>query len=362
MPNLLLCMTPGVELRTWENIGIFERELKPYVEYVNNGWKVRILTFDKSAIPELPVGIEAVRFPSSRILAMLPWTHGYLGKWADVIKTNQSLHAYFYTQAAKVWGKPILLRCGYVQGEYLETTHGKTYKTGLYQALEAKAFKDASHCEVPTLELSRWVQKRYRVPQDKISVVPNFVDTDVFKPFKDVKKIDRSVISIGRLHPVKRFDLLINACSQIPGCTLTIIGDGLERSKLQLLAAESKLRLDLPGRVAHENLPEIINRHQVFAITSEREGHPKALVEAMACEMPCLAVDSVGISSMVTHRDTGWIVDGTVSAVRDGLNTLFGDAALCDALSRRARDLVAANYGFSNIFYRELEIVKKLTK
>ena len=128
-------MTPGVSLNTWKKIGSIKRELKPYKEYVRNGWNVKVLTFDKSSIPDLPEGIEAVPFRHRQLLWFLPWTHKELGKWADVIKTNQSHHAYFYTRAARHWKKPILLRCGYVHGEYLETVKGYTCRTRLYQWL-----------------------------------------------------------------------------------------------------------------------------------------------------------------------------------------------------------------------------------
>lgn len=80
MPNLLFCMTPGVGLNAWKSIGSLNRELKPYVEYVRRGWKVKILTFDKGEIPKLPDGIETVCMPNHRWLWFLPWTHKKLGE------------------------------------------------------------------------------------------------------------------------------------------------------------------------------------------------------------------------------------------------------------------------------------------
>lgn len=76
VPNLLLCMTPGIGLNTWKGIGSLKRELSTYVEYVRRGWKVRILTFDKGKIPDLPEGIKAVRFPHRCLLFLLSWENG----------------------------------------------------------------------------------------------------------------------------------------------------------------------------------------------------------------------------------------------------------------------------------------------
>jgi len=349
-------MTPGVGLNTWKYVGSLNRELKPYVEYVKKGWKVKILTFDKDDIPELPEGIEAISFQDYRLLFFLPWKHRELGSWADVIKTNQSVHAYFYTFAAKLWKKPILLRCGYVQGEYLETTRGLTPKVRLYQLVEAKAFRQATHCQVPTKELAQWVQRKYRVPEQKISVVPNFVDTEIFRPMPEVNKIDKSVISVGRLVPVKQFDLLIKACANITGCTLTIIGEGPERKNLENLARLLKVNLNLLGNIPNEELPKILNQHQVFAITSKWEGHPKALIEAMACGLPCLAVKSAGIENLIDHGTNGWIVISNSSVISQGLSLLLKDVNLDEYLSKNAQRFVKENYDFFKIMNSELSI------
>lgn len=360
MPCLLFCMTPGVGLKTWENIGSLNRELKPYVEYVKSGWKVKILTFDKGNVPELPDGIEAMVFKDHRLLWFLPWTHKELGKWADVIKTNQSNKAFFYTRAARMWKKPILLRCGYVQGEYLETTIGLTPRVRLYQWLEAKAFRQATRCQVPTKELSEWIQRKYRVPEQKISVVPNFVDTELFKPMPEVQKIDKSIISVGRLAPVKQFDLLIRACAEIPDCILTIVGEGPERQKLENLAKELKVNLRLPGNMPNEELPQILNRQKVFAITSKREGHPKALIEAMACGMVCVGTDSKGIHNVITHGNNGWLVDPTIKDIGEAIKILGNRGALSEKLRSGAYNFANATYSFIHCLDLEHKNIEKV--
>lgn len=360
MPNLLFCMTPGMGLNGWKNIGSLNRELKPYVEYVRRGWKVKILTFDKGDIPEMPEGIKAIRFPHQRLLWLLPWMRKELGEWADLIKTNQSAHAYYYTKAAKVWKRPILLRCGYVQGEYLETTQGLTLNTRLYQRFEKKAFKQATRCQVPTEELAEWVQQKYGIKKNKISVVPNFVDTDIFKPIDGVTRKEKTVISVGRLHPVKQYDLLIRACSMIPGCELTIVGEGPERQKLKRLASELGVNVSLPGNLPNEEIPRLLQEHKVFAITSIREGHPKALIEAMASGTPCLAAKAIGIENLIKHGVNGWLVEPTVNAIKDGLSLLLSDEVLQRGLSLRSVEFAISEYAFEKVMAKEFDTVSAL--
>lgn len=362
MPNILLCMTPGVGLNTWKSIGVLNRELKPYVEYVRRGWKVKILTFDSYNIPELPEGIEAILFPHHYLLWLLPWTYKDLGSWADVIKTNQSHRAYCYTRAAKQWGKPILLRCGYVGGQNLESAKGLTLKTRAYQRKEARAFKDATRCQVPTKELSEWVQKRYYIPKERISVVPNFVDTDIFRPIEGIQKKGRSIISVGRLVPIKQFELLIEVCAEISGCTLTIVGDGPERKYLDNLAKELDVDLNLPGNLPNEELPRILQEHRVFAITSKWEGHPKALIEAMACGMPCIGIETVGIQNFIMHGENGWIVKPTVQDIKEGVEAILKDSSLSESLGMRAHRFAKDTYSFDNCFDIEYKNIQKCAK
>ncbi len=359
MPNLLFCMTPGVGLNTWKNIGSMNRELRPYVEYVRRGWKVKILTFDMDELPELPEGIEVIRFPHHYLLWFLPWTSRDLGSWADVIKTNQSNRAHYYTRAAKHWEKPVLLRSGYVYGECLETTNGLTLEVRRYQKKEAKAFQEATHCQVPTKETSDWVQKRYDIPKEKISVVPNFVDTDIFKPIEGIQKKDKSIISVGRLAPIKQFGLLINACAAISGCTLTIVGEGPEGQYLENLAKEQEVNLNLPGNLPNEELPKMLQEHRVFALTSKWEGHPKALIEAMACGMSCVGIETVGINNLIKHGENGWLVKPTVQDIKDGINMILKDTTISESLGKNAHKFVKETFSFEGCFDLEYKNIQK---
>ena len=361
MPNLLLCMTPGVGLRTWKEIGSINRELMPYREYVRKGWKVKILTYDAPDFPARYEDFDIVRIPFRKpYLFALPWLNREAGRWADLVKTSQSTSAQYYTAAARRWKKPILLRCGYVHGESLECTQGRTPKTLRYQRKEACAFRAATHCQVPTAELADWVRTNYAVSGDKISIVPNFVDTNIFRPADDVAGKPFSVISVGRLSPVKQFDLLIEACSGIENCRLTIVGEGAERARLLALAQEKNVTLDLPGNIANERIPALLSQHQVFALPSRWEGHPKSLIEAMACGMACVGVNSPGIRNVLAQGKNGLLSEGKPRELRAALQSLLNDAELRKSLESSAREFVKENYAFQVVMDKELRIAESL--
>jgi glycosyltransferase involved in cell wall biosynthesis len=102
------------------------------------------------------------------------------------------------------------------------------------------------------------------------------------------------VLAAGRLAGVKRFDDLVRAFAGVAGavdCRLVILGEGRERSLLQRLAAGLGVsaRVDLPGHVA--NPLAFMRRAAVFVLSSEREGSPNVLAEALACGTPVVATD-----------------------------------------------------------------------
>ncbi len=360
MPNLLLFMTPGVGLSAWKKIGTLERELKPYILLAQSGWNIKILTFDQVAVPDLPDEIETVRFPHRRWLWSLPWLHKKLGSWADLLKTNQTSGCYYYVWAAGKWKTPILLRGGYVQGEFYETTRGTTPKVSLYQRLERWAYQNATHCQVTTQPLAEWVQKKYDVPPDRMTVIPNHVDTDLFQPGPNIQKQPNSVVAVGRLDKVKQLDLLLRACSKIPDCRLTLIGEGSEKQNLMSLAKELGIPLDLPGNLPHEDLPGMISKHRVYAITSSREGHSKSLIEAMACGMPSVVTNVPGLRTAVRDGVDGILAEPDERSIREAITRLFDDPVLCTSLGKEARAVIIKNYSQEKILHREKELLTSL--
>src|SRR5690606_28867861 len=102
-------------------------------------------------------------------------------------------------------------------------------------------------------------------------------------------------LAVGRLHPVKGFDLLIQAFALIapyfPDWDLVILGEGDERPRLQQQIQEADLsqRVQLMGRVG--NMAEWYQYADMYVLSSRTEGLSNTLLEAMAAGLPVVAVD-----------------------------------------------------------------------
>jgi len=172
------------------------------------------------------------------------------------------------------------------------------------------------------------IVERLGLRPDRVSVVPPGVEPK-FSP-----GLGRSstplVVAVGRLAPVKRFDLLIRALVKVrealPDVRAVIVGEGQERRRLEALRHEVGADdwLSLPGRVDDDALVGWYRRAWVVASASLREGWGMTLTEAGACATAVVASDIAG------HRDA--VVDG-----RTGL-LARGEAGLAVAIDRVLRD------------------------
>ncbi|MGH7427042.1 MAG: glycosyltransferase, partial [Candidatus Methylomirabilaceae bacterium] len=106
---------------------------------------------------------------------------------------------------------------------------------------------------------------------------------------------NRVVGYLGRLHPLKGLTGLVQAwplvAAKVPEATLVIVGEGPEYQHLSTLAAElaGKCRIVLAGRCHYDEVPAWLDAFDIFVLPSFTEGTPRALLEAMAMELPAVA-------------------------------------------------------------------------
>lgn len=118
-------------------------------------------------------------------------------------------------------------------------------------------------------------------------------------------------LGVGRLVPQKNFSLLLRAfaAARRDGDTLTIVGGGPEHETLAALAAELGIvdALTMPGHVS--SVLGYFTKSDVFVLSSDYEGIPAAIIEALAAGLKIVATDcSVGIASLLDHGELGQIV------------------------------------------------------
>lgn len=191
------------------------------------------------------------------------------------------------------------------------------------------------------------VGEYYSNIKGKTAVIPNpiasFDDINV-KPFLQREKV---ITTLGRLDiQQKRTDILIEAFSQFiedyPDYTLRLWGDGPDEDKLRLLVKEKELedKVEFAGKT---NTPiESIKDSRVFVLTSDYEGIPNALMEAMSIGLSCVSTDCRpgGAALLIKDRTNGHLVPkGSVNGIVDALKSVCCNPEYADWLGQNAREI-----------------------
>jgi glycosyltransferase involved in cell wall biosynthesis len=123
------------------------------------------------------------------------------------------------------------------------------------------------------------------------------------------------VVAVGRLVPVKRVDLLVDALvklrEDVPNLEAVVVGEGYERPALeaQIAAAGAQDWLKLPGRISDDELIALYRRAWAVTSASAREGWGMTITEAAACATPAVVTRIAGHSDAVADGLSGVLVD-----------------------------------------------------
>ena len=207
--------------------------------------------------------------------------------------------------------------------------------------------------------------RRMKVPVPKMERLRARVDTAAFRPGLDATALRsrlgigadaKVVLCFGRLVPRKGVDRLIEAMPDIeravPGAVCVVGGTGPEEKKLQKLARERRAPVVFAGRVPDEDAAPLYATAHVFALPVvdrwfglEIEGLGVVLLEASACETPCVTGRSGGTPEAVLDGETGYVIDARLRPqLVERVIRLLTDDELRASMGAAARRHVEANF------------------
>jgi glycosyltransferase involved in cell wall biosynthesis len=166
------------------------------------------------------------------------------------------------------------------------------------------------------------LKNNWSVPEEKIFVLENSIDyrrfADVSISKEDAKKMlglpsDAFVFgTIGRLAPTKGLLYLIEAFPKVkeqkPSAHLVLLGDGPCRAELEQQASNMSCRDSIHFLGYRDNIEQLLRGMDVFVLSSVAEGMPRAILEAMAAGVPCVATEVGGIPEIISGNNVGVLV------------------------------------------------------
>jgi glycosyltransferase involved in cell wall biosynthesis len=270
------------------------------------------------------------------------------------------IHAHDYKTDLIAWG---LARVG--SAEAMSTVHGWTGNSRRERWLYYPGDKQIL-CSFPKLiAVSHDIRRelvRHGARPERVAVIPNGIDHLAFRRDQSRERSVRDALGIagqavvigavGRLARQKRFDLLLDAVAALrpahPELLLLVAGDGSLREPLE---AQAK-RLDLLDSCRflgqRTDVAELHHAFDLFVQSSDYEGTPNAVLEAMALETPLVATDVGGTRELVRHEIDGLLIrPGNPAALMQAIARVLADPGAAAGRTQAARRRVEADLSFA---------------
>jgi len=214
----------------------------------------------------------------------------------------------------------------------------------LVSALVGGAYRSADYITTVSSSVERSVIEQYRVDKNNVNTIHNPIELETVRR-NSVDTLNPQyetdyVLAVGRLVPVKQFDMLIRAFSQLRTkrkIDLIILGDGPEKLKLEQLVNDLGLtqHVYLLGFVGNPWV--YMARARLLVVCSRIEGFANVIVEAMAVGCPVLATRCGGPEDIIKNGQNGVLVETNCGALVDGINGLLNDPCRCKTLAESAQ-------------------------
>jgi glycosyltransferase involved in cell wall biosynthesis len=198
-------------------------------------------------------------------------------------------------------------------------------------------------------------------------VIPNGVDTDLFKPMdKETARkimglpIDRKIVGfVGNLIEVKGADRLPAIARELmklrSDVFFLIVGDG---PLMKMLRERMPVTTRFAGRLNHKLIPVALNALDVLAVPSRNEGFPAVILEARACGVRVVGTDNGGIPEAIGNG--GKFVAESNNIVRDFAEALF--AILSENVIANIPEMTKPYFSWNETVCRESEIYRECSK
>ncbi|ODS40487.1 hypothetical protein BEH94_06685 [Candidatus Altiarchaeales archaeon WOR_SM1_SCG] len=274
--------------------------------------------------------------------------------------------------ASRVTGVPMIINVHDLWG----ASHYSKFELKFGLVLEKFCCKRAKKIIIASKENIDILFERVKISKEGITVIPNSVDTDEFKPMsKDLRIMNKYdipsnkpiIFFVGNLAPWIGIKYLIEAVPYILKkhiVHVVVVGGGIELPKLKTRSKELKIdkNITFTGVVPYNTLPKLMNLADVCVSTFPNRSagmSPHNCKEYMACGKAVVATDAIGFREFVIDGETGILVlPEDPAAMADGVIKLLENDELRTELGINARKFVEKHFNWE----KNIGILDKLLK
>lgn len=300
-----LCSRYDVEIATCYKLYddcVFDLDSRVKVKYLNKNLKpnhdaLRNSLKNKNIIKLIKELFIAIRVLYYRRSSMLKYIKT---KKCDVIISTRDIFNYWLSG----YGRDGVLKIGWEHNHFHEN-----YK---YANNVSKSAKNLDYLVLVSAELQKFYANELRNSNCMCIYIPNSIDKlpESIAPLKNNK-----LVSVGRLSPEKGYLDLLKIYNKLskdyPDWTLDIIGDGVERERLENYIEKNELdkKVFLHGFQGKDYIDNVLHNSSLYLMTSYTESFGIVLIEAMSHGVPCIAFDSAeGAREIINSGENGYLI------------------------------------------------------
>ncbi len=244
----------------------------------------------------------------------------------------------------------------------ITTVHGwvlHSLKTRLYFHIDRWCLRHYEHVLCVSTDLQQECLSA-GVPAERCSLLENAIDLPHYERRRSRDEAKRAlglptnrplIAAVGRLSPEKNFPLLIRSARRLirdgRPVSLAIAGDGSLREELESLISALGLQ-ECVRLLGFQSDPRVVyEAADAVALSSDREGLPNVLLEAMAMRIPVVSTRVAGVPRLIEHEKNGLLVAcGDEAGLARAIGRLLGDHELQQTLGANGRTTIESRYSF----------------
>ena len=360
--NIAFFFTYGYSLKTWEESGTLERELKTLkILSKNYGYKFTLVTygdFDDTLINNVSEEFKIIpiyskikkrnsKFINYFYSFTIPFKLRNTFKNIDVIHQHQLLGSWVVIILKLLIKKPLLTRTGYDMYLFAKNEKKNVFLRYLYKLLTKLTIWFSDIYTVTSMSDFNYLNTSIR-NKKKLLYRPNFIEQNETNPLEN--RYQNKILAVGRLVEQKNFKILIEEFKDTKDhFEINIVGEGKLENELKALAIKNNVDLKLIGSVSYEELKGIYQNYRYFISTSLFEGNPKTLLEAMASGCVVLASNISNHNEIIEDGLNGYIFKLNNPQLLNKINKLKNDINLQTKISNNAINNVYKNNSLENL-------------
>ncbi|HEX2685581.1 MAG TPA: glycosyltransferase [Kofleriaceae bacterium] len=341
------------------------------VSQLRAGWRVAALSLAPPPDGPLAAEFHAAGIAVDRVARPRPGVDPVLVlRLARWLRTHRVDLVHTHNRMALIYGAPAGRLAG---ARVVHTKHGNNPKGGtrLFAGKLSARLVDAF--VAVSAETAEFARKRNEIDERRLMVIANGIELGRFHPEPAARARVRNELGIagdawvigtvGRIATEKNQALLLRAMAPLlgPKVRLIVAGDGPLLPALSELAGTLGVTQLTHLLGARRDVPDVLNALDVFVMSSDTEGLPLVVLEAMATSLPVVSTSVGGIPNVLEEGQTGFLVPaGDEAALRHRVEKLYSDPAASRACGARARSAAVTRFSAERMQRDYLELYTRV--